>query len=137
MKTVEEAIMTRLTGNSSLQTLLGGASRIYHALEKVEPKINSVTYMNVTNVPGGLQQDNLMVREETYMFSIFHNQYEEVMDLIYKLLHLYQFPTPSDAGVIKALWDWEGPDDFDEGLQVGKKTVRYRFQVVRKAFEPI
>ena|SRR3990167_1235904 len=137
MKTVEEALMTRLTGDATLVSLLGGSGRIYHAMEKVEPKINSITFMAITSVPEGLTGDVVMSRREDYMLSIFHNQYEDVLDRIFKLLHMYQFPTPSDAGIVKAMWDWEGPDEFDEDLKVGKKTVRYKFYVVRQAFAPI
>ena len=129
--------MTRLTSDTTLQSLLGSSGRIYHALEKVEPFINSITFMNVTTISEGLRGDVVSTRREDYVFNIFHPQYEDVLDRLFKLLHQYRFPTPTDAGIIKAMWDWEGPDDFDEALQVGRKTVRYKFYVVRQAFAPI
>lgn len=136
MISVEEAIVTRLTGDTTLQNLLGASGHIFHALEHKEPFVNSITYHHLVAIPGMLQ-DNTMPRQEFYQFTIYHKQYEVVLDRLYRLLHKYRFPTPSDAGIVSCLWDWEGPDEFDEDLLVGRKTVRYKLNVVRQAQAPI
>ena len=141
MITVEEQIMTRLTGDNSgsgnLQTLLGGANRIYHAFEKVEPKRSSITYHVVTNIPGDVNADQIQTRNEFYQFNIYHKQYEVVLARLRRLLHNYQFPVLSDGVIHGSVWDWEGPDEYDEGLQVGLKHVRYRIFAIEAGQAPI
>ncbi len=137
MTSVEAAIMTRLTGDSVLVSLLGGSGRIYHALEGNAPKVGSLTFMETTSIPALLDARNVQVQETYYMLTVFHDQYQDVLDRVYRLLHLYQFPTPSDAGISRVVWDWSGPDGFDEDLKVGRKQVRYKFYVARKAQAPI
>lgn len=141
MISVEEAIITRLVADNAvtgnLQTLLGGASRIVHALEPRELKVGSITYQCLASVPGDLRTKNVEVKTEIYQFNIYHHQYEVVADRIYRLLHLYRFSTPSDAGIKSCVWDWEGPDEFDGALKVGLKRVQYKLEVVRSAQSPV
>lgn len=138
MLTVEEALMTRLTGDSTLQTLLGGASRIWHAMEQKTPVNGSITYMKEFVVPSQvLRTQNVEAEVEFYIFHIFHEQYEAVQDRLYRLLHNYRFPTPSDAGIKSCVWEWTGPDEFDEALMCGAKRVRYKLEVIRSAQSPV
>jgi hypothetical protein len=134
--TVKEALMTRLAGDATLQTLLGASGRIYHALEQVEPIASSVTYIQESSIPGDLQGDNVASHIEFYKFNVYHQQHERVAERIYTLLHQYRFPTPSDAGIKACVWEWEGPDEFDEKLQVGVKRLRFRLSVARSAQAP-
>jgi hypothetical protein len=135
--TVEQALMTRLSADSVLQSLLGGAGRIVHALEKFEPKEGMVSYSNVSSVPGDV--DGLGARTETelYQFNIFADNYEAVKERLFRLLQQYQFPTPSDAGIKSCTMEWVGPDEFDEPLQVGVKRIRFRIEICRSAQEPV
>jgi hypothetical protein len=140
MLTVEEAIVARLAADTTLANLLGasgGDARIYHALEAIQPKTQCVTYMHVTSVPGDINGLNVAVQDELYVFNIYHKQYEKVKERIYSLLQNYRFPTPSDAGIKSCVWEWEGPDEFDERLQVGLKRARFRLSVVRSAQAPV
>ena len=137
MLTVKEALMTRLVADATLQTLLGGSGRIYHALEQTEPIASSITYLQETAVEGDLGGDNVSTHVEFYKFNIYHKQYERVAERLYSLLHQYRFPTPSDAGIKACVWEWEGPDEFDEKLQVGAKRLRFRLSVARSAQAPV
>lgn len=130
--------MSRLTGDATLVSLLGGSGRIYKALEKTVPQVNSLTYLHLGAIPtGSLRLKNVESRDETYMFNIFHPQFEVVKDRLYRLLHQYRFTNPSDATIVYSEWDWDGPDRFDEDLMVPTAQVRYKFYVVRQALAPI
>ncbi len=129
--------MTRLTADTVLAGLLGGSGRIYHALEKITPQVGSLTYYAVGTLPGDVMAKNVEVRDEQYMFNVFLDAYEPVLDRVYRLLHQYRFSTPTDAGIAYCTWDWEGPDRFDEDLVCGTKQVRYKIHVIRQALAPI
>jgi hypothetical protein len=137
MLTVEEALMTRLAADTTLQSLLGASGRIYHAMEQKQPVASSITYKSELSVEGDLAGDVVSYEIQFYMFNIYHQQYERVKERLYSLLHQYRFPTPSDAGIKSCVWEWTGPDEFDEQLQVGVKRLRFRLDVVRSAQAPV
>lgn len=143
MQTIDELLMARLTGDNSatgnLQSLLGGSGRIWHAHQLQLPVKGSVTYLSESNVPSAvLRGENLEGQVEFYMFHIFHDQYNAVLDRIYNLLHNYRFPTtPADVAVKSCVWEWTGPDEFDEALECGAKRVRFKIESVRSAQAPI
>ncbi len=138
MLTVEEALMTRIAADATLQTLLGGSGRIFHAMENQRPVSGCITYLNEFVTPSGsLRAQNVEGEVQFYVFHIYHQQYEAVKDRLYRLLHHYRFPTPADAGIKSCVWEWTGPDEFDEALQCGAKRVRYKIEVVRSAQAPV
>ncbi len=134
---VADAIFQRLDGDSSLRTLLGGSGRILHAFEPGWPKAGSITYHKTTAGPGGIDADDVQVVTEFYQFNIYHNRFPLVSALLYRLLHQNRF-TPSPEFTIKrCLFDWEGPDEFDEDLKVRRKHVRYKVDFTRSAQSPL
>lgn len=137
MKTVEGAIFTRLNSDTTLQTLLGGAGRIYHALEMQGAQKPSITYILVNAVPGKVNSENARTIVETYMFIVFADGYQDIVARVRRLLDGYRFPATADAGNIKAEFDSEGPDQYDEALSSGRKDFRYRIYVVPKALASI
>lgn len=143
MQSIDEILMTRLAGDNSatgnLQTLLGGSGRIWHSHQLQLPIVGCVTYLSESNVPSAvLRGENVEGQVEFYMFHIFHNQYNAVLDRIYNLLHNYRFPTtPGDVAVKSCAWEWTGPDEFDEALECGAKRVRFKIESVRSAQPPI
>jgi hypothetical protein len=134
--TVEEAICSRLAGDATLQSLLGGSGRIFHALEQTQPIVGSITYLNEVNIEGDLRGDVVSSDTQFYKFNIYHNQYEQIKERVYSLLHQHRFSALSDACVKACVWEWTGPDEFDEKLQVGVKRLRFRLSVVRSAQAP-
>ena len=135
---VEQALISRLTGDSTLQSLLTGSGRIYHGLEIPIPKVPSVTYINEVNTPlDSFRADIIGPMEEYYRFNVFADNYEAVVERIYRLLHQYSFPALSGMTIKSCVWDWTGPDEFDEKLQVGSKMIRFKIIVIRSAQEPV
>lgn len=144
MRQVAEMIYQRMTADTaasvSLQAILGGSGRIKAGFQNATPKAPCITFQKFTAIPGHMQGGIGRTHEEFYLFSIFSDRYP---DLVYRLKALfdgYSFLVPSSktqVGRVSSQWDWEGPDLFDEALQVGRKDVRYRFFVVPKAINPI
>lgn len=130
MKAVETAIVSRLTGDSTLQSLLGGAGRIYHAMESGQAKKPSLTFMLINASPGSINSDRVQTMEETYQFMIFADNYVDIAYRLRRLLDGYQFADGSEAGSISAVWESEGADAFDEPLEVGRKDVQFKVMLM-------
>jgi hypothetical protein len=135
MESVEKAIYTRLTGDTTLQNLLGASGRIRHAQENVLPlDAGTVTFTNVSVIPGFV---DFMTDVELYQFNIYSNKAESIRDRIRRLLEGYQFPTPTDVGIKSCMFDWEGGDEFDVPLQVEVKRIRFRIAICRFSQAPV
>jgi hypothetical protein len=138
MKWVAEAIQKRLTDDDTLESLIGQAGQIYNAQTAKYPlQAGTVTFMYLSGVPGDIDSDDARTDREIYQFNIFSQKCEEIVERIFKLLHNYQFPQ-SSSGAIKACTKiWEGPDEFDEDLQVEVRHIRFMFEIARSAFAPV
>jgi len=141
MNSVEEAIQTRLTGdsvgNDSLQYLLGGSGRVFHAFEQFEPKVGMLTHFYQGGRPGDINADSAQTETGIYQFNIFSDTYEAVKERVIRLLQGHQFPTPSDAGIKGCTLEWIGPDEFDEPLKCGVKRMRFKIEICRSAQAPV
>lgn len=133
MKTIEEAIYTRLSGDSALATLLTGSGRIHHALEAQQAQKPTLTYLCLLSVPGSINSDRVQTMEETYQFIIFAENYPDIAYRLRVLLDGYRFPETSEAGNIRGVWESDDADMYDDALQVGRKDVRYRILLTPKA----
>lgn len=137
LNSLQAKIYSRVNGDSTLQTLLGGSGRFWHGFEPLEPKIGSLSYIQEVVVPGRIQADNAQSYEQFFMFSIFAQNYNAIAERLYSLLHNYRFSESSDMGAAICMSDWIGPDSFDEGLKCGKKQMRFRVLSVLKPQNPI
>jgi len=139
MKTVEEALLTRLNGDSTLKSLLGnGSDCILHAMEAVYPlAAGTVTYSNVSGGPGGVNTDDVKTVQELYQFSIFSQNYEAVKERIRRLLEDYPFPALPDGSIKSCILEYVGPDDYDADLRVGVKRIRFKVEICRSAEAPV
>lgn len=133
MKAVEAAIYGRLTGDSTLQSLLGGSGRISHALESGNAQKNSLTFLLLNAEPGYVNSDRVQTQVESYQLMIFSDKYVDIAYRLRVLLDGYTFADTTEAGGMVCVWDSDGPDLFDEPLQVGRKDVRYRVMLTPRA----
>lgn len=129
--------MTRLKADNSatgnLQTLLGGAGRILHGKELITPKSPGVYYQSLANSRGSIFSDNVKTSSEIYMFTIYADNYEDILYRLRVLLDGYIFPDQLDTGSIRCHWDSDGPDLFDDSMMRNTKTVQFRIFMVPKA----
>lgn len=137
LETVQEKIFARVDGDTTLKTILGGNSRIFHGQEGIQPQINSIRYSMVVGVPGLLQADNVQSEEQYYQFQVYSDRYNAAIKQIRALLDRYRLGETSDAAAPIGVLDWVGPDDFDEGLKCGKKEIRFRVFVISKPLGPV
>lgn len=141
MITIQEKIYARLTGDvtgtSSLQSLLGGSGRVYEGLDGSLVKSPSVVFNSLANIEGAVQGDNVMTDVEIYTFKVFANNCKIIISRLRILLDRYTFAETSEAGVLRCVWDSDGPDLFDEDLKVRRKDTRFRIYSMPKAVGPV
>ena len=144
MKEVEQLVYARLIGDTEvvngLVALVGGSSNIIHGYQSALPSVPSVTFHVFTQTMGHLSGDFARTIELFIQFNIFAANYSEITFRLFKLFNGYCFSVPTNyaqIGQVSSIWDWEGPDGFDEQLEIQRKDVRYRFFVVPKAQSPI
>lgn len=144
MKEVEQLVYARLINDTEpvngLVALLGNANRILHAYQSADPTVPALTFHVYTQSPGVLQGDFMRTVELFIQFNIFSAHYSDITFRLFKLFNGHCFAVPTNyvqVGQVSCIWDWEGPDGFDEQLEIQRKDVRYRFFVVPKAQNPI
>jgi hypothetical protein len=123
-----------------LVPLLGAADRILHAFQSATPPAPGLTYQVFNSTPGLLTGDFVRTMIVFIQFNIFANNYPDISFRLKKLFDGYCFTVPggyTQLGTLTSVFDWEGPDGFDEQLQVQRKDVRYRFFAAPKAQSPI
>lgn len=140
MITIQQRIYSRLTGDSvdkngsCLQTLLGGSGRVFAGMDYVVPlKSPCVVLNNLANIPGHLDSDFVQTDIETYTFKVFADNCVQIISRLRQLLDRYTFAETTEAGVLKCVWDSDGPDLFDEDLKVRRKDARFRIYSMPKA----
>lgn len=137
LESFQALLYSRVNGDATLQTLLGGSNRFFHGFENNQPKMSSISYVMEVTVPGAIQADNAQSYVQYFMFSIFANNYNAIAERLYSLLHNHRFAATSDQGGAICMSDWIGPDSFDEDLKCGKKQMRFRVLSVLKPQNPI
>jgi len=135
MTSVEAALMTRLTADSTLQNLLGASGRIRHANENLGAvAAGEVTYSCVSILPGDVSP---CTDVELYQFNIYSNSAGAIRERIRRLLEEYRFPSLTDGVINSCLHEWTGGDEFDTPLQVEVKRIRFKIEVCRSAQTPV
>lgn len=143
MRDVETLVYQRLiadTGTGGIVPLLGNASRIVHANESAVPSSPGLTFSVLSGVPGKIAGQS---RDVFVTFAIFAENYLDIADRLNRLFNNRR----NDLSLISggavqigsaySTFDFEGPDGYDDGLQVQKKDLRFRFVVSLKARDPI
>lgn len=141
MRTVQEAIYSRLTGDTaasvSLQALLGGSGRIFAGLDWNLIKAPCITFNGITSIPGNLNADLVPTDVEYYVFRIFADNFFQIESRLRVLFDRYVFTETTEAGVLRCMWDSSGPELFDDDLKVRRKDVRYKIFVMPRAVGPV
>ncbi len=141
MITIQEKIFARLSGDtsgaSSLQSLLGTSGRVYEGLDGALVKAPSVVFNSLANIEGSIKGDFVMTDVEIYTFKVFAQNCKQIISRLRILLDRYTFAETSEAGVLRCVWDSDGPDLFDEDLKVRRKDSRFRIYSMPKAVGPV
>lgn len=144
MKEVEQLVYARMIADTEatngLVPLLGNVGNILHAFQSSEPTVPSLTFHVYTQAPGLLGGDFIRQMELFLQFNIFAANYADITFRLFKLFNSHVFAVPSNykqIGQVSSVWDWEGPDGYDEQLEIQKKDVRFKFFVIPKAQNPI
>jgi hypothetical protein len=148
MKEVEQIVYQTIKADNvsgGVLNLLGDAltgtpTRFLHAFQVATPPSPGLMY-SVTAAPTG--QIPRFTREVFITFNIFSPVYPAIA---FRLMRLFDGRQHSlsvisggatTIGGVSSVFDFEGPDAYDEALEVQKKDVRYRFFTVLKAQNPI
>lgn len=150
MKEVETLVFQRMkndTVTGGIRNLLGEVvpmtgdpARILHAYQVSVPPSPGVMFSIVSSVAG---QVPALTREVFVQFSIFASNHAEIARRLVRLFDRWQHDLSlisggaQEVGSVSSVFDFEGPDGFDESLEVQKKDLRFRFFVVPKAQAPI
>lgn len=146
MKELEQLIYSRCVADSAatvgLTVLLGGTTHILHGFERAIPKGGDyLTFQVYSAGPGNLSGDYAARTMEIFVqFNIYSKSYANIANRLRLLFDGYRFDVPTnytDVGSVRGLYDFEGPDGYDESLEVQSKVLRFRFLVVPKAAAPI
>ncbi len=144
MKEVDQLIYARLIGDTEptngLVALLGTTAHILHGFQDKVPVVPYVTF-DVFSVGKGLLTGNYGRSLDVFMqFNVFANHFDPILSRLRQLFDGYRFDVPSnytEVGQLRGVFDFEGPDGYDEQLEVQFKQVRFRFFVTPKAWNPI
>lgn len=147
MKEVEQIVyqtLIRDTGAGGLLDLLSDdlvtPVRVLHAFQIATPPSPGITF-GVTAAPKGMIPR--FTREVFVTFNIYANNYS---DISFRLTRLFDGVDHDlslisggavQIGGLTSVFDFEGPDGFDESLEVQKKDMRFRFFTAMKAQNPI
>lgn len=139
MNELDQLIYSRLKDDATLVSLVG-AGRIQHAFPAEEQEAPSMIFYEQTAIPGSVTGNFSRTMEFGYVFGVWSDSYQAIVSRLRRLLDGYQFPVPGsfvEAGSVCAVFDWAGPDQFDDRVGSSYQEVRYRFFVVPKAQNPI
>jgi hypothetical protein len=144
MKEIDKLIYGRLVGDTvatiGLVALLGTSANIMHGFQNVIPKVPYLTFQVFSEIKGQLGGNFTRSIDVFMQFSVYAANYADVIARLRHLFDGYRFDVPSDyteIGQMRGLFDFEGPDGYDDQLEVQFKQVRYRFFVTPKAWNPI
>jgi len=150
MKEVERIVYARIvadSGTGGILNLLGETLplsgvpvRFLHAYQVKDPPSPGLVYSILSSVKGSIPRQ---VREVFVSFEIFSQDYETIGFRLMRLFDGIQHDLSvisggaTQIGGVSSVFDFEGPDGFDEQLAVQKKDLRFRFFATVKAQDPI
>lgn len=144
MITIQQRLYSRLTADtvdksgSCLATLLGSVARVFAGMDYTIPlEAPCLVFNSLANVPGHINADMVLTDVETYTFKVFADNCIQIISRLRILLDRYTFAETSEAGVLRCVWDSDGPDLFDEDLKVRRKDCRFRIYSMPKAVGPV
>jgi hypothetical protein len=141
MKEVDELIYQRLKNDSGIMGHLSNqVGRIGYGFQ-LQAGLNSpqLRYTQAIGNPGRLTGDFARTLEYIYEFGVWSNSNVDVISRLKRLFdgHTFTISGTSEAGAVRSVFFWDGPDTYDEGLEIGRKDVQFKFFVIPKAQNPI
>jgi hypothetical protein len=140
----EQLVYARLIADTEavngIVSLLGDASHIVHGFQDSIPVVPYLTFSVYSTTKGQLGGNFSRSLEVFMQFDVYASNYSDVVARIRHLFDGYRFDVPAnytDIGQLRGLFDFEGPDGYDETLEVQSKQVRYRLFITPKAWNPI
>jgi hypothetical protein len=115
-------------------------SRILHSFQVSTPSAPGITFGVFSSPKGQLPRNT---REVYIAFNIFAANYTDVAFRLMRLFDGVQHDLSiisggaTQIGGLSSVFDFEGPDGFDESLGVQKKDLRFRFFAVTKPQVPL
>lgn len=115
-------------------------TRVMHSFQVATQPSPGLTFGIYAAPKGSIPR---FTREVFVIFNIFASNYT---DIGFRLVRLFDGVQHSlslisggstQIGGVSSVFDFEGPDGYDEGLEVQKKDLRFRFFAVMKAQSPI
>ena len=144
MKELEQLLYARLIADTEatngIVALLGSNTKILHGYERVLPQVPYLSYQMYVGNPGLLTGNFTRSVEQFVQFNIYAVTYAVILQRLKRLFDGYRFDVPTnyvEAGQVRGLFDFEGPDGYDESLEVQSKVARFRFLITPKAWNPI
>ncbi len=151
MKEVEQIVYQRMIADTEatvgLLALLGESvtppitiTRILHSHQVATPPSPGLVYGILSSIKNASPKQ---IREVFINFAIYSQDYSSIGFRLMRLFDGIQHPLSlisggaSQVGGVSSVFDFEGPDGFDESLQVQKKDMRFRFFATVKAQNPI
>ncbi len=151
MKEIEQLVYKRVladNGTGGVLNLLGeslplsGApAHFAHSFQISTPLNPSLVYGVFASAKG--TEIPRLTRDVFIAFNIYSQSYAEIGFRLMRLFDGIQHDLSvisggaTQIGGLSSVFDFEGPDGFDESLQVQTKDLRFRFFAVRKAQNPI
>lgn len=150
MREVEELIYKRIVADNASGGVLsllgeplpltGAPTRFLHAYQIKDPPSPGLVYSILSSGKGHIPRQ---VRDVFVSFEIYSEVYETIGFRLMRLFDGIQHNLSiisggaTQVGGVSSVFDFEGPDGFDEQLAVQKKDLRFRFFVTVKAQNPI
>lgn len=152
MKEVEEIVYRRIAGDNGTggilhllgETLTSGgtyqSTRVLHTFQVATPPSPGLTFGIFSAPKGSLPR---FTREVFVTFNIYAQNYSEIS---FRLLRLFDGIRHSvsvisggsvQVGGVSSVFDFEGPDGYNDQLSTQQKDMRFRFFAVTKAQNPI
>ncbi len=151
MKEIEEVVYKRVLHDNVSGGVLdllgeslplsGDPTRFLHSHQVATPTSPSLVY-GIFSSSKGVEVPRL-TRDVFIVFNIFSQSYPDIAFRLMRLFDGIQHDLSvisggtTQVGGVVSVFDFEGPDGFDESLQVQTKDLRFRFYAVVKAQNPI
>lgn len=127
MATLRESIFSVLQADATLRNLLSKSADPYGIYFMNPPK--SPPFQLVTIFENAATGD--FPRIGAFQITAWHGDRDAIHRRIYDLLHNQVF-TVTDYGHIRLLFDWMGPDLYDQEWHVYFRQARFRFEAIKK-----
>lgn len=150
MKEIEQIVYKKIvadSGSGGILSLLGETlplsgipTRFLHSHQVATPPSPGLVYGILSTGKG---VNPRFTRDVFIVFNIYSQDYETIGFRLMRLFDGIQHDLSvisggaTQVGGVSSVFDFEGPDGFDESLQVQSKDLRFRFFATVKAQNPI